>query len=65
MVHNIQNSIKKYEEKLNTKKKELTENSSIYYNLKNISDSNISKDIQKRIEDHINYLELKGNTIKN
>jgi chromosome segregation ATPase len=61
----LQESIEKYEEKLSSKKKELAENSSVYYNLKNISDSSISDDIQKRIEEHLNFLEATGNTIIN
>jgi hypothetical protein len=58
----LENSIKTYEETLEKKKKDLTENSSMYYNLKNISDSSISKDIEKRIEEHLKFLEASGNS---
>ena len=60
----LKSSIKKYEDKLNTKKQELTENSSMYYNLKNISDNSISEDIQKRIQEHLKFLESTGRNIR-
>jgi chromosome segregation ATPase len=59
----LNNSIDRYQDKIETKKQELTENSAAYYNLKNISDNKISKDIEQRIEEHLKFLEASGNVL--
>lgn len=56
----LQKSIGKYETQLQSKKEELASNTSIYYNLKNISDNKLSRDIERRIEEHLKFLEAAG-----
>lgn len=56
----LQKSLENYKNRIEAKKKELAQHSSTYYNLKNISDNKISKDIEQRIEEHLKFLETSG-----
>lgn len=56
----LRKAIGKYESQLQSKKEELASNTSVYYNLKNISDNKLSKDIERRIEEHLKFLEAAG-----